>query len=126
VADAGAARLHSLGLPRPRAETLVAVARAVAESRVRLGAGQDPITTRQELLGIEGVSRELATMVVMRALSWPDAYPIDDPEWWSTMHGPRAPRVDGERWRPWRAYAFLHRQAGRAHDLVTSCSEGTL
>jgi AraC family transcriptional regulator, regulatory protein of adaptative response / DNA-3-methyladenine glycosylase II len=42
-------------------------------------------------------------MIIMRALSWPDAFPIAAGELASTSIVARA-----EKWRPWRAYALLH------------------
>jgi AraC family transcriptional regulator, regulatory protein of adaptative response / DNA-3-methyladenine glycosylase II len=58
----------------------------------------------------EGVGQRLATIIVMRALYWPDAFPASDS---------RLQRAAGtadrrelhelaERWRPWRAYAAQH------------------
>ena len=101
VANAGANRLQELGVPRSRAEALVAIARGVVSGRLHLHAGGDPIETQCALLAINGVSEQLATMIIMRALSWPDAFPIAASE-------SASPLARAEKWRPWRAYAFLH------------------
>ncbi len=53
-----------------------------------------PMATREALLRIEGIDERLATVILMRALHWPDAFPEDDPA--------------AEKWRPWRSYAALH------------------
>jgi AraC family transcriptional regulator, regulatory protein of adaptative response / DNA-3-methyladenine glycosylase II len=110
VADAGVARLQSLGVPRRRAIAAISVATLVADRKLVLSPGSDPIGTRQALTQIDGIGDQLALGIVMRALSWPDALPVSD----SAL--PRAANVSsasaleglGEQWRPWRTYAALH------------------
>ena len=75
-----------------------AFARAVAGGTLRLDPGNDPAETHRTLMEI-GVDEGPATTIVMRALYWPDAFPLS---------APKALRVRAERWRPWRAYAALH------------------
>jgi len=110
VAEAGAARLRELGVPRIRAEALAAIARAVTDGTLRLEPGGEPFATRSALLTIDGVGEQMATMIIMRALSWPDAFPIfergpsraaDEPLTSSLL-------MRAQRCRPWRAYALLH------------------
>jgi AraC family transcriptional regulator of adaptative response / DNA-3-methyladenine glycosylase II len=103
VASAGACRLQELGVPQMHAEALVAIARAIVDGGLTLNAGGDPIEARRALLALSGVSEQTATMIIMRALSWPDAFPIAAGEMASTSIVARA-----EKWRPWRAYALLH------------------
>ncbi len=103
VADAGTTRLEELGVPRARAEALAAIARKLVGGSLTLDAGRDPVETRRALLAIDGVSDQVATMIIMRALSWPDAFPIAASALESAPLLARA-----ERWRPWRAYALLH------------------
>ena len=78
VADAGAARLASLGVRRRRAAAVSAVARAVADGALRLEPGSDVIAAQRALLAIDGIGDHLATTIVMRALRWPDAFPGSD------------------------------------------------
>ena len=110
VASAGPDRLRELGVPLPRAEALAAIAREVASGHLRLHAGADPIETRRALLAIDGVSEQLATMIIMRALSWPDAFPIPEPGSGDIARESAAASLlaRAEKWRPWRAYALLH------------------
>jgi len=46
----------------------------------------------------------------MRALYWPDAFPLSDRalQQAAGVSTPRALRARAEKWRPWRAYAALH------------------
>jgi AraC family transcriptional regulator of adaptative response / DNA-3-methyladenine glycosylase II len=95
VAQAGVEGLASLGAPLPVAESVVALARAVADGSLRLVPGADAAAARGMLMGIAGITDGLATTIVMRALHWPDAWVGSD-------------RARAEPWRPWRAYAALH------------------
>jgi AraC family transcriptional regulator of adaptative response / DNA-3-methyladenine glycosylase II len=110
VADAGVARLQGLGVPRRRASAAIAVAQLVADRKLVLSPGGDPIETRRLLTEIDGIGDQLALVIVMRALSWPDALPVGD----STLQraakvaSPSALETCAEQWRPWRTYAALH------------------
>lgn len=110
VAEAGAARLRALGVARRSALALEAVARAVADHRLALEPGGDVGAARRSLLAIEGVSDPLATLIVMRTLYWPDAFPASDRalQRAAEASGPGPLRARAEQWRPWRAYAALH------------------
>lgn len=99
VAGAGAPRLVALGLSPKRAETLAALARAVADGVLKLEPGREVAPTREALLAIPGVQEPLAAGILLRALHWPDAFPIA---------GPRELLARAEQWRPWRGYAALH------------------
>jgi AraC family transcriptional regulator of adaptative response / DNA-3-methyladenine glycosylase II len=99
VADAGAPRLVALGLSPQRAATLAALARAVAEGTLRLEPGREVALIRDALLAIPGVQEPLAAGILLRALHWPDAFP---------MAGSRELLARAEQWRPWRGYAALH------------------
>jgi AraC family transcriptional regulator of adaptative response / DNA-3-methyladenine glycosylase II len=110
VALAGALSLAQLGVPGRIAEAIVALARRVAAGELRLEPGADVPSTLAALSEIPGVGERTATVIVMRALQWPDAFPATD------LSLQRAAGVPGaaallrlaERWRPWRAYAAAH------------------
>jgi AraC family transcriptional regulator of adaptative response / DNA-3-methyladenine glycosylase II len=108
----------ALGVARRRAEVLLAFARAVAEGTLRLDPGHDVAATHRALMEIAGIGERLATTIVMRALYWPDAFPLSDRALQDAagVSTPRALRARAEKWRPWRAYAALHlwlRHGGR-------------
>lgn len=110
VAESGAEALAALGLPRRRAESLAALARAVAEGSLRLQPGSDLEVTRRALMDIAAIGDRLATTIVMRALYWPDAFPASDPalQRAAGVSGAAELRDRAEAWRPWRAYAAMH------------------
>jgi AraC family transcriptional regulator of adaptative response / DNA-3-methyladenine glycosylase II len=109
VADAGVARLESLGVPRRRASAAIAVAGLVADRELVLSPGSDPIATRRLLSEIDGIGDQLAMVIVMRALSWTDALPVADSALQRAANVSSASALEalGEQWRPWRTYAAL-------------------
>jgi len=109
IAAASIDDLRALGLMRARAETLVHLARAVADGRVRFEA-PDPEATIAALEGLPGIGPWTAHYLAMRALAWPDAFPAGDLGVKKALGltSERAIRARAEAWRPWRAYAVMH------------------
>jgi AraC family transcriptional regulator of adaptative response / DNA-3-methyladenine glycosylase II len=104
------ADIAGLGMPKARAETIRALARAVAEGRI----GFEGIVDSQDLLTrmceIPGIGRWTAQYVAMRALGEPDAFPSGD---LGLLHAlalksPGELERRAEAWRPWRAYASMY------------------
>jgi AraC family transcriptional regulator, regulatory protein of adaptative response / DNA-3-methyladenine glycosylase II len=110
VAAAGAPGLVEIGVPRRRADVILAFAQAIAGGALRLDPGNDVAETHRALMEIAGFDERLATTIVMRALYWPDAFPASDRALQAAAGAasPRALRARAEKWRPWRAYAALH------------------
>jgi AraC family transcriptional regulator of adaptative response / DNA-3-methyladenine glycosylase II len=99
-----------LGVPAAAAEQVVAVARLIVEGTLRLEPGCDVVQVRRILLGIEGMTEAQVTMIVMRALPWPDAFPASDPGLLRAAGASTPAELEkmAEGWRPWRAYAAHH------------------
>ena len=110
VADAGVRTLRSLGAQGRRADAVVAVARLVADGVVKLEPGGDVVAARLALAKLPGVGDQLATSIVMRAMQWPDAFPVSSRALARLAHvsSAGAMRELAERWRPWRTYAAIH------------------
>ena len=110
ISQSGTGRLEALDVPPHRASAAVAVAQLVADRKLALAPGSDPVALRRMLTEIEGVGDQLATVIVMRALSWPDVLPVADPALQSVTGVSSASELHGlaERWRPWRSYAAVH------------------
>lgn len=110
VAEAGSAYLVALGIPKRRAEAAVTIAQLVADGKLRLEPLADVVATYRTLTEIAGVGDQIATLIVTRALNWPDALSAADG---ALQRGvgvstAGALMVRAERWRPWRAYAAMH------------------
>lgn len=106
IADAD---LTCAGLPRARAETLRAFARAVCEKQIRFDGAPDPDAFRAQLREIPGIGEWTGQSVAMRALRDPDAFPSDDTGLCHAAGGCTSPKLESraEAWRPWRAYAAM-------------------
>jgi AraC family transcriptional regulator of adaptative response / DNA-3-methyladenine glycosylase II len=126
VADADMARLVALGVPRRRADTIAKVARLVADGTLRLEPGCDVAATQRALAEIAGVGDALATMIVMRALYWPDAFPVADRalQRAAGVSSAHALLARAEPWRPWRAYAAMHLWLSTSLKTVTENRDG--
>jgi AraC family transcriptional regulator, regulatory protein of adaptative response / DNA-3-methyladenine glycosylase II len=114
LADASVGAIAGIGLPRARAECIIAVARAAAGGELveLLGDGPpaDPEAFGRRLRQLPGVGAWTAEYIVMRVLRWPDAFPDGDIGLRKAMGGlsPARLRAAAESWRPWRAYAAQH------------------
>ncbi len=78
LADAADSELTSLGISRPRAASIRAVAQAVAQRHIDLQPGPDPEAMTHALQEIPGIGDWTAQYIAMRALRWPDAFPAGD------------------------------------------------
>jgi AraC family transcriptional regulator of adaptative response / DNA-3-methyladenine glycosylase II len=111
LAGATLASVTAIGLPRARAECVLALARAVARGELpELTSDtkpEDPVAFGERLRALPGVGAWTAEYVMMRALSWTDAFPDGDIGLRKAMGGlsPARLRTAAESWRPWRAYA---------------------
>jgi AraC family transcriptional regulator of adaptative response / DNA-3-methyladenine glycosylase II len=107
------ADLARIGIPGARAETLRALARAVATGGLRLDAAQGLDEAVARLVAIPGIGAWTAHYVAMRALGEPDAFPASDLGLRRALaSGGVAPSARelariAESWRPWRAYAAV-------------------
>ncbi len=104
------ATLDSIGLPRARAQTIVALSRAVVEERIRFDGIVDFDAFRASLCEIPGIGLWTANYVAMRALAEPDAFPSTDIGLMRAMRMSSARQLErrAEAWRPWRAYAAMY------------------
>jgi AraC family transcriptional regulator of adaptative response / DNA-3-methyladenine glycosylase II len=112
IAEAFAdADLGGLGLAPGRLRTLRELARRLAAGSLTLDPGADREEARRRLLEIPGVGEWTATLVLMRAVGDPDAFPAGDlgllraGRRLRVAATPHELAVRARRWRPWRSYA---------------------
>jgi AraC family transcriptional regulator of adaptative response / DNA-3-methyladenine glycosylase II len=104
------AKLARIGMPKARAETIQALARAVCDGQITFEGvtNLDAFLTR--LCEIPGIGKWTAQYVAMRALGEPDAFPSGDLGLLrnSSLECFRDLETRAEAWRPWRAYAAMY------------------
>ncbi|HEX6966557.1 MAG TPA: AlkA N-terminal domain-containing protein [Gemmatimonadaceae bacterium] len=111
LADATVEAIASIGLPRSRAASVLALAHATANGELPELASDAPIGAPAEFMrrfaALPGIGAWTAAYVAMRVLHWPDAFPEGDLGLRKAMGGlsPARLRRAAEPWRPWRAYA---------------------
>lgn len=108
------APLESIGLPRTRAATLRALARACDAGELDFNAGQQLQEFVQRCVALPGIGAWTAQYIALRALGQPDAFPAGDLVLQQMLGTPekrlteRQAEQRSQPWRPWRAYAVLH------------------
>jgi AraC family transcriptional regulator of adaptative response / DNA-3-methyladenine glycosylase II len=110
IARATVAEIAQMGITGRRAETIIALAKAISSGEVLLEPGNRLEGTLHKLRKIPGVGEWTAQYIAMRALSWPDAFPHTDLGIYKALQekSPKKILALTEKWRPWRAYAALH------------------
>ena len=110
IAECSVSKIAELGIVSRRAQSLIALARAVEDDALCLEPGGDVEETLKALMNLPGVGVWTAQYVAMRALAWPDAFPHTDYGVMKAMNETSPARVlsAAEKWRPWRAYAAMH------------------
>jgi AraC family transcriptional regulator of adaptative response / DNA-3-methyladenine glycosylase II len=103
LANAGAAAIAKIGLPKKRAETLHHLAVAAAEQKLPLARGAIA-AGRAALANVPGIGPWTIEYIAMRALGDPDAYPATDIALVNAL-GRKGERL--EHLKPWRAYAAI-------------------
>jgi AraC family transcriptional regulator of adaptative response / DNA-3-methyladenine glycosylase II len=105
-----AANLAGIGLPKARAETIRALARAVCESKISFEGIVEVDAFLSQLCEIPGIGRWTAQYVAMRALGEPNAFPWGDLGLLRALglESTRELEERAEAWRPWRAYAVMY------------------
>jgi 3-methyladenine DNA glycosylase/8-oxoguanine DNA glycosylase len=104
-----------LGMPKKRGLALQGLAKAVATGELKLDASQSAEALYENLVAMPGIGPWTAQYMLMRGLSAPDAFPIDDLGLINALEALEGERYRGKKlleraevWRPWRSYATLH------------------
>ncbi|MHB8464704.1 MAG: DNA-3-methyladenine glycosylase 2 family protein [Acidimicrobiales bacterium] len=112
----------SLPLPARRRDTLRRLARELVDGRLCLDAGADWGQAGAALAALPGIGPWTASVIAMRALGDPDAFPRDD---LGVVRGASllglpsggALSLRAERWRPWRSYATQYIWGATDHPI---------
>jgi len=107
-------------MPAARAAALKTLAGALADGRLVLDAGADPLEAQERVRALPGIGPWTGAYVRMRALRDPDAFPASDAGVRRALDGlghdgrPLSAERTAEAWRPYRAYATQHLWGSRA------------
>jgi AraC family transcriptional regulator of adaptative response / DNA-3-methyladenine glycosylase II len=125
LADCG----EHLAMPQARRDTVLRLARALADGTVDLDPGADRTAARAQLSALKGIGPWTVETVAMRALGDPDAFLPTDLGVASLAATLGLSGKDlishAERWRPWRAYAVQHLWALGDHPVNLMPEGGT-
>ena len=110
VARLSLSDIARLGITSARAQTILEIAKTIAQGDLHLSPETEPIETIQKLKAIAGIGEWTAQYIAMRALAWPDAFPHTDLGIKKALNenNPKKLLARAESWRPWRAYAAMH------------------
>ncbi|MFT3802465.1 MAG: AlkA N-terminal domain-containing protein [Burkholderiaceae bacterium] len=102
--------IASLGIIAARARSILALARAIDDGRLRLDPARPVDDTIRALRALPGIGDWTAQYIAMRALGCPDAFPAGDLIVRRRLGVQTAAQAlaRAEAWRPWRAYAVMH------------------
>jgi AraC family transcriptional regulator, regulatory protein of adaptative response / DNA-3-methyladenine glycosylase II len=106
IADGPAEELRATGLSATGATQLIRLAVDIANAHVALEPYAPVDDTLDYLRHAAGLDEWVVQNIAMRALGWPNAFPVGDPLCASTAHASDARA--GAQWAPWRAYAAQH------------------
>jgi AraC family transcriptional regulator of adaptative response / DNA-3-methyladenine glycosylase II len=99
---------EDLPMPRARARTLGALARALCDGELDLRPGADRERVRAGLLAIPGIGPWTADYIALRALGDTDVFLAADLGVRRALGRLGANAGAAERWRPFRSYAMHH------------------
>jgi AraC family transcriptional regulator of adaptative response / DNA-3-methyladenine glycosylase II len=116
------ARLEALGVPKRRARSVQALAKAVHEGALRLDGAASLDAAVEGLRSMADVSTTTAHYIAMRVYREPDAFPSNNP-WLRQALSPNGAPLSSaeleshaEAWRPWRAYGAMYLWASLLSD----------
>ncbi|MFZ0335794.1 MAG: AlkA N-terminal domain-containing protein [Candidatus Acidiferrales bacterium] len=103
------ADLAEIGLPKAKAATVRAFARAVCDRQLQFDGTVDSGAFVARLSEIPGIEKWVVQYAAVRVLRDPDAFPSGDPALrrMAGFHSARELEDYSKVWRPWRAYAAM-------------------
>jgi len=131
LARVDASVLGEMGIVRQRQAALQGLARAMLDGQLDLSAHADVERAVQALVALPGIGPWTAQYIAMRALRWPDAWPVGDVALTKALgmlqHRGAPAQREAERlsgaWRPWRSYAVIRIWAGTYAPAPTSSKD---
>ena len=110
VAQADPGQIASLGMPYKRAETITTVAKAFNEKKLDFSPDADLEKLRSALSKVPGIGPWTIEYMLMRGVSWPDAFPTTDLGIQKALGTKKKKEIEtvSHSWQPYRSYATHH------------------
>ncbi|MCB2018436.1 MAG: helix-turn-helix domain-containing protein [Hydrogenophaga sp.] len=130
LSTATATQLGELGVVRQRQVALQALARGVLDGQLTFDVGGPPDDQIRALVGLPGIGPWTAQYIAMRALRWPDAWPVGDVAVHqalglagkSAAGARQAAEQRAQAWRPWRSYGVIRAWASLKNPAMKATS----
>jgi AraC family transcriptional regulator of adaptative response / DNA-3-methyladenine glycosylase II len=113
IAGLSAAELAQIGIPHSRAETLRHFAQFAVQGGLEFAPGATLEQVLSQLQQVRGIGAWSAHYIALRALRFPDAFPVGDlglqksAAWPAPKLSEKALFQRAQGWSPWRAYAAM-------------------
>lgn len=107
------AQIAAIGLPQARAETIIQFARFCVQGGLAFKPGASLEQVLTQLQQVRGIGAWSANYLALRALRFPDAFPLGDLGLQKAAAAPglrlseKALQARAQSWSPWRAYAAM-------------------
>ncbi|MBP9777307.1 MAG: helix-turn-helix domain-containing protein [Alphaproteobacteria bacterium] len=110
IASASIEEIYALKIPHIKAQAIIFLAQAIVDKSLILIPNADVSDTVERLRVLLNIDEKSIQYILMRALSWPDAFPYSDKEVMKVLeiHSPNIAQDLNKTWRPWRSYAAMH------------------
>lgn len=102
--------LAKIGIQRKKAQTIIDCAQLLLSGELDFSLGADQEQLKKTLMNISGIGPWTVEYMLMRGLSWPDAFPSTDLGVQKALGTKNKKEIEqmGAAWSPFRAYATQH------------------
>lgn len=110
LASTSVEEISSLGITPACSKEIISLAQAIVDKHLVLSPDADVSRTLEQLRSLLTIDECSVQYIVMRSLSWPDAFPISDKTLMKTLGVSSSIEAQecAKTWQPWRSYAAMH------------------
>lgn len=110
IARASIEEIYALKIPQIKAQAIILLAQAIVDKSLTLTPNADVSKTMERLRLLPNIDERSIQYIVMRSLSWPDAFPYNDKELIKALEisSPNIAQDLTKTWQPWRSYGAMY------------------
>jgi AraC family transcriptional regulator of adaptative response / DNA-3-methyladenine glycosylase II len=110
IASASIDEMYALEIPHIKAQAIISLAQTIVDKGLTLTPNADVSKAIERLRLLSNIDERSIQYIIMRALSWPDAFPYNDKELMKALEisTPNIAQDLTKTWQPWRSYAVMH------------------